>query len=439
MQFEWLILAIMLPFIVLPTPERAWLLLLIPFLWFMRKVVDGYFVTNTPLNWQIYLLWLMIGVSLFATFDFAHSLEKIAGLIYATAVYFALIAWIQHSPKRLWLGVMLILLIGTAIASLALFTVQIPGEFPVLRQMTNLIPQRIISIPGRESSINPNEIAGILLWSLPLGVVLFLALIGRLRMALSQLRPWRTVFLILALGTMIVIMSLMLLLSQSRAAILGLLAALFILLAILIAHRSKLVFILSVVVMLLFVGSFFAFADTDEVATAFFPQVGLRGDSLSTVSGLESRVEVWHRAILAIQDFPFTGMGMNNFRIVAPELYPFFIFPGDTDFGHAHNQWLQTALDLGLPGLVAYVSLWIGVGLMLWRSWRQTTDYWLRALSLGFTAVIMAYFVYGWIDTVALGARPGFLWWFLIGLIASLHEQIIGTANAHHDSLAETR
>jgi hypothetical protein len=81
---------------------------------------------------------------------------------------------------------------------------------------------------------------------------------------------------------------------------------------------------------------------------------------------------------------------------------------------------------LGLPGLSAYLALWFGAGKMLWTSWSRTSSLWLRALAIGLAGSLLAYFVYGVFDTVALGARPGFLFWVLLGLVASLY-QVVGS------------
>jgi putative inorganic carbon (HCO3(-)) transporter len=103
-------------------------------------------------------------------------------------------------------------------------------------------------------------------------------------------------------------------------------------------------------------------------------------------------------------------------------LYPLFLISPDTDIAHAHNHWLQAGLDLGIPGMIAYMALWLGLAAMLWQSWRQSRNSWLRVLSLGFAGCLVAYFVYGLLDTIALGARPGFIFWGMLGLIAALHQ-----------------
>jgi putative inorganic carbon (HCO3(-)) transporter len=142
----------------------------------------------------------------------------------------------------------------------------------------------------------------------------------------------------------------------------------------------------------------------------------------SSTESLEGRLEIWSRALYGLEDFPFTGMGVGTFRRVLPVLYPRFLTSPDSDIAHAHNHLLQVGLDLGLPGLIAYVALWLLAGVMLWRSWRLRENGWQGALVIGFAGALVAYFVYGMVDTVALGAKPGFIFWLELGLVTGMHQ-----------------
>ena len=51
-------------------------------------------------------------------------------------------------------------------------------------------------------------------------------------------------------------------------------------------------------------------------------------------------------------------------------LYPLFTVSPDVDIGHAHNEFLQAGLDLGIPGLIAFIALYIGVFWMLADIWK---------------------------------------------------------------------
>ena len=109
---------------------------------------------------------------------------------------------------------------------------------------------------------------------------------------------------------------------------------------------------------------------------------------------------------------------MNSFRRVVHILYPLFLIAPTVDIAHAHNQWLQTGLDLGLPGLIATLALWLGTVHILWRQLSLSLER--RVLAIGLLGALTAAFFYGLFDAVALGARPGFLFWIMLAIAVSL-------------------
>lgn len=158
-------------------------------------------------------------------------------------------------------------------------------------------------------------------------------------------------------------------------------------------------------------------------ATFWMQVAGVTGDGTSTTAalGLSGRLEIWQRAFYAIQDFPLAGLGMGTFEPVVHVLYPLFTISPATSFGHAHNNLLQVAVDLGLPGLIAYLALWFLAAAMLRRIWCSALTFWHRPLTVGLSAALLASFVWGLAEAVPLGGRPGFIFWFLLALITSLH------------------
>jgi putative inorganic carbon (HCO3(-)) transporter len=134
-----------------------------------------------------------------------------------------------------------------------------------------------------------------------------------------------------------------------------------------------------------------------------------------------SRIEMWSRAVRIIGDFPITGIGMNTFRRVMPAMYPVFLTPPEIDVAHAHNHLLQVALDLGIPGLIAYLAIWFGAASLLTRTYRVAPDAWLRWIAGGAAAGMIAYFAFGTVDAIALGAKVGIFFWIALALIVSLH------------------
>ena len=92
--YEWVLLGLMLPLVLFPSPMRSLVLLLIPLLWLIRWVATGHLVPPTPLDWSLFGLLLMVLVSEYATFDMLHSLEKIAGMVFGIALFYAVVQWV---------------------------------------------------------------------------------------------------------------------------------------------------------------------------------------------------------------------------------------------------------------------------------------------------------------------------------------------------------
>lgn len=133
----------------------------------------------------------------------------------------------------------------------------------------------------------------------------------------------------------------------------------------------------------------------------------------SDVSTIASRQEIWTRVIYAIQDFSFSGIGLGTFDGVIPLLYPFFTIPPGTPLGHAHNFFLQMALDFGIPGLIALLAIHL-VALaqirLLWstpvpdRANLPLLISW-RTWAIGFIGCLIAQAIQGQFDAVAMGLR----------------------------------
>ncbi len=196
----------------------------------------------------------------------------------------------------------------------------------------------------------------------------------------------------------------------------------------------------------------------------------LTSNSVFSPDSFQGRLEVWSGAIYGIRDFPFTGMGMNTFRRVVLVLYPLSNI--SSDVGHAHNEFLQAALDLGIPGLIAFVALYIAAFWMLIRTWqfegvdgqpetrgqhsfipRTQTSGWLSVLNisplanarlvrmavLGLGGGLLAHLLWGLTDAMALGSRPAFVFWILLGLISGLHQQAQNNWTGVDSSFSSTK
>lgn len=139
---------------------------------------------------------------------------------------------------------------------------------------------------------------------------------------------------------------------------------------------------------------------------------------LDLFSFLTGRPHIWQRAVLALGDLGTVGAGLGAGGPLTAAVYPYSrLTPGDA-FEDVHNLYLQTALDLGLPGAAAFFSL---VGLALLRLWRRgrrgpVAE---RPWSLGLGAALVAHLLYSLFDSVALGTPGSLVTWLVLGLACS--------------------
>ena len=426
---EWLILLAVLPLVLFPTPGRSLVLLLIPFLWGVRKLGNGRFIPTTPLDTSLFLLFLTILISLYASYDLSLSLPKVIGVTYGMALFYAVAAASGRSPRHFQISLGVFLLAGLAIVLVSLTGTNWGIKLPSLSPLVTRMPQFINNVPGAEDGFSPNEVAGTLLWFLPLGLTL--ALFPRTVSRHISSNKILKLLLILFLWSLAFLSIATFILTQSRSGYIAFVAAGLVIVRGSLYKRKLLAWGLLVFVISLAVG-LIALVDRQQAGQLLF----FFGNDVADADGitLSGRTEVWARAVYAIRDFPLTGMGMNLFRTIVPVLYPFFALSADVDIAHAHNQFLQAGVDLGLPGLIAYVALWLGLAGMVWQSWRLSIDSWSQALTTGFAATLIASFVFGLTDAVALGAKPGFMFWFLLGLITGHSYLLAGASDGGNGS-----
>ncbi len=456
-RLHWLWLLMAAPFLLFPSQRRSLAMLVVPAIilihWLTLKAKRPGkphdkqakirhrlpVIPETPLNGAVLLMMVMVLVSIWATFDLGYSLPKISGMLLGVGAFLAILR--EGENQRGWLfGLLAFLVIGLAIAGLGIFgTNWFPfNKIAIFGPIISHLPRLISGLQGAESGFHPNEVAGGLIWVLPpIMMVNAILLFPRSQMNSGGKNLGRVqykkvrglVIVLLSLGATFFI-ALVFLLCQSRGGYIGL--AITIMVAIPIALPPKWRWPSTALLVLLALISGILIASHWEAVRTWITGSNLVADPALSLNTLAGRVEIWSRAIYGIQDFPFTGMGMNTFRKVAPVLYPLFNVSPEIDIGHAHNEFLQAALDLGIPGLVAFLALYIGSFWMLANTWRATRHSTLgnenrslatRFLVLGLGGGLLAHLLYGLTDAVSLGAKPGILFWMLLGLITALQQQ----------------
>jgi O-antigen ligase len=420
------------PFLLFPSPRNSLTLLVIPILWIAAWLIGKKPLPKTPVILPLLLMAVMVLVSEFTTFDMTYSLPKIAGMVLGLGMFYAL-SYSARAEKGIGVGLGLFLATGVGIAGLGLLGTNWLYKIAFLQPVIAHLPAAIRGLPGAESGFHPNEVAGALLWVFPVLLSLLVLIFTRKVRAERQRPVWKLAGPGLLLMTTFV--GSVFILTQSRTAYIALALAFLFVPGVLLTRKWRWAYLTSIAVLVIgLVVAEWQLGWVQNLSTSTSPGVN-SAFSLDTLNG---RLEVWSRAIDGIQDFPVTGMGMNVFRVAINNVYPLFSVSPGTDIGHAHDEFLTAAVDLGIPGLVAFLSLYLVSFWMLARVWRRSRDFAplemagkdasflqspaaTRALVLGLGGGLLAHALYGLTDAVALGAKPGILFWMLLGLITGLY------------------
>jgi putative inorganic carbon (HCO3(-)) transporter len=409
LEYEWVVLLLIAYPMLFPRPGTTPVMLVIPILWILHWIREGQPLPATPLNLPILLLSIMLLVSLWATFSIEFSLPKISGLIFALGVFFATV---RYSLKSIHNVLLFYLSCGLAVSGLGLLATNWPSKIPILSDLISRLPRVITSLPAAEAGIHPNELGGILfLFALP---SIWLAWRST-RKGFSQQKILGIVLWVLAIG-----FSGLLFLTQSRSALLGFAGAMAFFLFV-SGRWGRVTLLISAAALFVFI----LVVGPEEIL--YFPGLDTSGFATFGQVSISDRLEIWSRAIYALQDFAFTGMGLGTFRVIGPLFYPFFFIEPSRDIAHAHNLFFQSGLDFGILGIISISSIWGTIFPLTYRSAKMEKKLLiLRGLSvqdfaIGLGGGLLGHLVFSLVDAVALGARPGFLIWMSLGLCTALY------------------
>lgn len=134
-------------------------------------------------------------------------------------------------------------------------------------------------------------------------------------------------------------------------------------------------------------------------------------------SGYIGERPIWWKTSLELtQKYPITGIGMGRFR------YEFQLNGPKEQYNipyHAHNIYLHTAVEHGIPSLM--ILLWI-IALIVKRVLRLRKNleyhgyFWGNGMFLGSSGFLISSLIYGLVDNI-MHQRTILLFWFIIGII----------------------
>jgi len=388
------------PFFLFPSMKFIWVYLFIPIIWIWRWLNKKNLLERTIIDWAILFLTIQVFATCIIVHDIEYSLPKISGYVFGITFFYSALP-LMKSEKLIKFGLYIYLASGFILSIIGILGMNIISyhkkSFDTLYRLINLIPKIDFNLPGAENGFHPNAIGGTLILIIPLYVLLLFFSSRRKSINSIQLRFQTSIFL--CIGFSLTFFSL--LLTQSRSSWIGFVFSLCFFL-----FLSKKGIKWGVIIVLIFLLAYGILLNSNKMDLI----------KKEMESKIDLRIETWNLAVSKIKEHPFFGIGMNKLR-QEPLLY--------YTRAHAHNHFIHTASELGIPGLIAYLAILIGTGLMCYQTWLKSKIRWMKISALGLGCGQLAHFIFGFADSIPLGAKVSIFFWISLVLITAMYNYTI--------------
>lgn len=373
---------------------------------------------KSPADWPWALLLLQAVVATAISPFPLVSITRLACIVFGSILLRAMLTAVR-THRDIEVMTWLYAIGGGLVGVGGLFGTQWPGfadlnrKLSVLGPLASRFPQRLAGIPGAEAGFNANAMGGATLFFIPV----LAALAIRAASERSSLQA------IVALGALLPLAAVVVL-TQSRTAWLALAVVAAVMLLSIVRSKA--------------VTAAMAGAAAIAIAASGAVPAALGSRSVTPPGALirmDTRPQLWARAVQMIRKAPLTGIGLDAFRITGREVAPPFDATDKSDV-HVHNVFLQTALDFGLPGLVVFVALLLTMGFM-WRAVDRVGASGDRLVALGVFGGLLGVTVFGLYDAIMIGTKLSLCFWWSLGLLETLHQRV-AFSGAYDDRSSST-
>lgn len=114
----------------------------------------------------------------------------------------------------------------------------------------------------------------------------------------------------------------------------------------------------------LLVGGFLLAKDSSFVTNS--PVLSRFSSISATEATTQSRFLIWNMSLQGFKEHPVLGWGPENYSMVFSKYYDPAMWRQEPWFDRSHNIFFDWLIDAGLLGLLAYLSIFIGVFYLLW-------------------------------------------------------------------------
>lgn len=349
------------------------------------------FIYGPPL-----LLLLLLPVGLLITDNLSISLPRAYAFVANLALFWAVAAQ-GNTDWFKWTIPWLFLILGPILAITLLVTTDFnTTKFSFINQSWYALLPTGWRVFWDQEKLNPNMSAGLLaLFWLPVVVLIW------------QGSSWQQRDLAKFVATFMLVI---LLLTQSRGALVAVTIAL--LAVIVLQSRHWYLFCLAIFIIVGLINYIVSPAVILEALTNHSEVFGR--------SSLAGRRELWEQAIYLIIASPLLGIGLGMVEPIIRDLYPVTTYGIIAPFDHVHNLYLQIGVEMGLIGLAAHIFLFVGLFKRLWQQAQNPPDIHRAAITLGLLGTLVTLLGHGCLDAIIASPYVAIVVWGLLGLMVAV-------------------
>ena len=149
---------------------------------------------------------------------------------------------------------------------------------------------------------------------------------------------------------------------------------------------------------------------------AFFAFSPFKARAISIVKPSQNleRIYCWKSSFRMIKEHPLAGVGLGNFRYV----YPNYMLPGAKEYLlHAHNVFLQIAVEMGIPGLLVF--LWLLFLFFKDALAHKGKNEDIRIIRVALSAGIIAILITSLFHDIFHSRQIATLTWYIMGVVVA--------------------
>lgn len=128
------------------------------------------------------------------------------------------------------------------------------------------------------------------------------------------------------------------------------------------------------------------------------------------------RSVIWSTSFNIFKDHPLFGIGFGNFSV----FYERYLRIPSEIFGHAHNDFLNVAVNAGIVGLLAFIFMWFVCLKNLLRRYKEKKESYSKALILGGVLSVTAFLLASQFQCYYTAAICNMILFFVLGLSESV-------------------